>query len=191
MASTKMLATAIAALAAVLMLTATATAQSTSCANNLIPCAAYLNSTKPPASCCDPLKETVTKELSCLCNLYKNPEVLKSLGVNITQALELPKHCGISNDVSACNKGNTNSNGNLFTPTFHSSQDNSSDLLAQIVCICLFASSPTAATTTPPSVPPPPSFHGGISELQLELRVLFAEQCTVVLVNSDMNLAYI
>nr|GMD94957.1 lipid transfer-like protein VAS [Ipomoea batatas] len=107
MASTKMLATAIAALAAVLMLTATATAQSTSCANNLIPCAAYLNSTKPPASCCDPLKETVTKELSCLCNLYKNPDVLKSLGVNITQALELPKHCGISNDVSACNKASS------------------------------------------------------------------------------------
>ncbi|XP_019160550.1 PREDICTED: lipid transfer-like protein VAS [Ipomoea nil] len=104
MASTKMLATAIAALAAVLMLTATATAQSTSCASNLVPCAEYLNSTKPPASCCDPLKETVTKELSCLCNLYKNPEVLKSLGVNITQALELPKHCGISNDVSACDK---------------------------------------------------------------------------------------
>ncbi|XP_031125751.1 lipid transfer-like protein VAS [Ipomoea triloba] len=107
MASTKVLATAIAALAAVLMLTATATAQSTSCVNNLIPCAAFLNSTKPPASCCDPLKETVTKELSCLCNLYKNPKVLNSLGVNITQALELPKHCGISNDVSACNKASS------------------------------------------------------------------------------------
>nr|GMD52028.1 lipid transfer-like protein VAS [Ipomoea batatas] len=101
MASTKMLATAI---AAVLMLTATATAQSISCAINLIPCAAYLNSTKPPASCCDALKESVTKELSCLCNLYNNPEVLKSLGVNITEALQLPKHCGISNDVSACNE---------------------------------------------------------------------------------------
>ncbi|XP_031114654.1 protein YLS3-like [Ipomoea triloba] len=97
MASTKML-------AAVLMLTATATATATA---QSISCAAYLNSTKPPASCCDALKESVTKELSCLCKLYKNPEVLKSLGVNITQALQLPKHCGISNDVSACDKDST------------------------------------------------------------------------------------
>nr|GMD57087.1 lipid transfer-like protein VAS [Ipomoea batatas] len=97
MASTKMLATAI---AAVLMLTATATAQSISCAINLIPCAAYLNSTKPPASCCDALKESVTKELSCLCNLYNNPEVLKSLGVNITEALQLPKHCAFNGGIS-------------------------------------------------------------------------------------------
>nr|GLL39334.1 lipid transfer-like protein VAS [Ipomoea trifida] len=106
MASTKTLT---AAIAAVLMLTATATAtaQFISCAYNLIPCAAYLNSTKPPASCCDALKESVTKELSCLCNLYNNPELLKSLGVNITEALQLPKHCGISNDVSACDKAST------------------------------------------------------------------------------------
>lgn len=107
MASTKMLATVTAAVLAVLMLSATATAQTPTadCASKLVPCAQYLNSTKPPASCCDPLKEAVTKDLACLCNLYKNPDLLKALGVNVTQALELPKYCGISNDVSACSKG--------------------------------------------------------------------------------------
>lgn len=75
-----------------------------SCAMQLIPCADYLNATtKPPSSCCDPLKEAVTKELPCLCNLFKEQSLLKSLNINVTQALELPKLCGIPGDLSACN----------------------------------------------------------------------------------------
>nr|GMD97233.1 lipid transfer-like protein VAS [Ipomoea batatas] len=75
-----------------------------SCAMQLIPCVDYLNATtKPPSSCCDPLKEAVTKELPCLCNLFKEQSLLKSLNINVTQALELPKLCGIPGDLSACN----------------------------------------------------------------------------------------
>lgn len=74
-----------------------------SCAQNLVPCASYLNSTtRPPSSCCDPLRETVTNDLVCLCNLYQTPGFLASLGVNLTQALDLSRKCGIPGDLSAC-----------------------------------------------------------------------------------------
>ncbi|XP_059657463.1 non-specific lipid transfer protein GPI-anchored 7-like [Cornus florida] len=73
-----------------------------SCAQKLVPCADYMNSTNPPASCCDPLKEAVTNELSCLCTLYNTPGLLTYLGINITDALALPGHCGVSGDLSAC-----------------------------------------------------------------------------------------
>ncbi|CAI9755367.1 unnamed protein product [Fraxinus pennsylvanica] len=45
-------------------------------------------------------KEVVSTQLPCLCNLYNNPGMLA--GINITQALELPKHCNLSADTSKC-----------------------------------------------------------------------------------------
>ncbi|KAF8412397.1 hypothetical protein HHK36_000360 [Tetracentron sinense] len=74
-----------------------------SCAMALVPCADYLNSTNPPESCCKPLKQTVETQLECLCNLYNNPGLFASLRINITQALALPKYCGVSGNLSACN----------------------------------------------------------------------------------------
>jgi len=75
-----------------------------SCASKLVACANYLNSTtRPPSSCCDPLRETVTKELPCLCNLYETPGFLASLGINVTEALRLSSSCGIPGDLSNCN----------------------------------------------------------------------------------------
>ncbi|KAG5530221.1 hypothetical protein RHGRI_030559 [Rhododendron griersonianum] len=45
--------------------TKAAEVQSTaSCAQKLVPCADYMNSTNPPASCCNPLRDVVTNE-SC------------------------------------------------------------------------------------------------------------------------------
>ncbi|XP_027181468.1 lipid transfer-like protein VAS [Coffea eugenioides] len=73
-----------------------------SCASNLVPCANYLNSTHPPASCCNPLKVAVTTQLDCLCKLYENPALLAAFRINITQALKLPGYCGIPGDISAC-----------------------------------------------------------------------------------------
>ncbi|KAK1381868.1 hypothetical protein POM88_019603 [Heracleum sosnowskyi] len=71
-----------------------------SCASGLVPCADYLNATtKPPASCCDPIKEAVTKQLPCLCNLYNTPGLLKSFGINVTQAVKLPTLCGVPGDL--------------------------------------------------------------------------------------------
>ncbi|XP_059276029.1 non-specific lipid transfer protein GPI-anchored 7-like [Lycium ferocissimum] len=82
----------------------TTTAQQPECASKLVPCAPYLNSTKPkpPASCCDPLREAVTTDLACLCKLYENPTLLPSLGINVTLAIGLPKYCNIPGDVTAC-----------------------------------------------------------------------------------------
>ena len=94
---------------------ATAAAQGSSggsslppCASKLVPCAEYLSATKaPPPSCCDPLKEAVTKERPCLCSIYKNPAMLQSLGINVTQVMGLPKLCGIDvgKDPTALCKG--------------------------------------------------------------------------------------
>lgn len=90
------------AIMAALLSATTTEAQTPSCASKLVPCAPFLNSTKPPASCCDPLREAVTKDLQCLCNLYENPALLISLGINVTQAIGLPKYCNIPGDVTAC-----------------------------------------------------------------------------------------
>lgn len=77
------------------------------CASKLVPCANYLNSTTPPDSCCSPLREAVRTELKCLCNLYSDRQIFKSLGINITQALELPKHCGVTSNLTACKEQGT------------------------------------------------------------------------------------
>ncbi|CAN1834283.1 Non-specific lipid transfer protein GPI-anchored 7 [Linum perenne] len=112
MASSSFSTTAAAIMAAALLLLATITvteAQGTanfpSCASKLVPCAEYIgNTTKPPATCCDPIKEAVKTELPCLCNLYNTPGLLNSFGINVTQAIGLTKRCGISADISNCSK---------------------------------------------------------------------------------------
>ncbi|WJX94607.1 hypothetical protein P8452_76010 [Trifolium repens] len=87
----------------VLLMINTIEAQDTpSCAAQLIPCADFLNSTKPPNSCCDPLKKTVETQLTCLCNLFYTPGLLESLRINITQALDLSRNCGVTSDISTC-----------------------------------------------------------------------------------------
>ncbi|MED6171393.1 hypothetical protein PIB30_117442 [Stylosanthes scabra] len=100
-------------LAVVMMMSSLSEAQSsssgsgsdTSCASNLIPCADYLNSTKPPSSCCTPLKQTVEKQLTCLCNLFYTPGLLESFHINVTQALQLSRNCGITQGISSCKNG--------------------------------------------------------------------------------------
>ncbi|KAK4435088.1 hypothetical protein Salat_0672100 [Sesamum alatum] len=88
-------------MAALLVATTTRTAEGQAeCASQLLPCAEYLNSTNPPASCCIALRIVVTTELDCVCRLYHTPALFP--GVNITQALMLPKYCDISSDVGAC-----------------------------------------------------------------------------------------
>ena len=69
----------------------TAEAQTTvpSCAQKLIPCLDYINgTTTPPSSCCTPVKEAVTNELTCLCNLYSTPGLLASFNINVTQSIQ-------------------------------------------------------------------------------------------------------
>ncbi|XP_068651305.1 non-specific lipid transfer protein GPI-anchored 9-like [Aristolochia californica] len=72
------------------------------CASKLIPCQDFLNSTSPPSSCCGPMRDAVKNDLACLCNLFRQSELFKAFNINITQALELPKHCGITDGIGAC-----------------------------------------------------------------------------------------
>ncbi|XP_075641084.1 non-specific lipid transfer protein GPI-anchored 7 [Castanea sativa] len=87
----------------VLMMVTMAKAQTADCASKLVPCANYINSTTPPASCCNPIKEAVDTQLPCLCGLYSSPGVLKAFGITVDQALNLTRACGISTDLSKCN----------------------------------------------------------------------------------------
>ncbi|CAD5168734.1 unnamed protein product [Musa acuminata subsp. malaccensis] len=78
-------------------------AQSTpECASKLVGCAQYLNSTTPPDTCCGPLKQEAKDDLPCLCALFNNTAVLKAFNVNITQALQMAKRCGVNADQSTC-----------------------------------------------------------------------------------------
>lgn len=75
---------------------------SMSCIQNLLPCKAYLKSSSPPSSCCDPLKEMASNNSQCLCSVLDNPELLKTFNVSQDEALRLPKACGADIDLSKC-----------------------------------------------------------------------------------------
>ncbi|KAL9253759.1 Non-specific lipid transfer protein GPI-anchored 7-like protein [Drosera capensis] len=83
-----------------LLLAAAVAAQSGSdvatCGQSLVPCESYINATKPPSSCCDPLKEALDTEKTCLCNILNDPSLLSSFGINVTEALTLPVRCEIA-----------------------------------------------------------------------------------------------
>ncbi|KAA8521902.1 hypothetical protein F0562_012784 [Nyssa sinensis] len=89
-----------------------------SCASKLVPCANYISSPNPPASCCDPLREAVTQERDCLCNLYNTPGLLASLGINVTEALLVPGRCNIpgASDFSACGKASAPTGSSVPPP---------------------------------------------------------------------------
>ncbi|XP_020227007.1 non-specific lipid-transfer protein 1 [Cajanus cajan] len=78
---------------------------SASCAQDLIPCADYLTSPNPPASCCDPIKRTVANQLTCLCNIFYSPGLLQSFNITTDQALALSRRCGVTSDLSSCKNG--------------------------------------------------------------------------------------
>ncbi|KAI9111039.1 hypothetical protein K1719_017914 [Acacia pycnantha] len=90
---------------AVIVATSSVEAQTSvpSCAQQLIPCVNYINTTTtPPTSCCDPIKQTVATQLTCLCNLYTTPGLLDTFGINVTQAVDLSRRCGVNSDLSQC-----------------------------------------------------------------------------------------
>ncbi|CAA7410831.1 unnamed protein product [Spirodela intermedia] len=91
----------------VLMVPPAVEAQGAECAQALIPCQNDLGVAKPSQKCCDQLSESVKNDLTCLCSLLNDTEVFKSLNINITQALELPKNCGITSNESVCKSTTT------------------------------------------------------------------------------------
>ncbi|KAJ6801602.1 lipid transfer-like protein VAS isoform X1 [Iris pallida] len=85
-------------------LAATVSAQQPlSCVSKLTPCAQFLNVTTPPDSCCGPLKEALTNELSCMCKIYRDSDLLKAFHIDLNAALQLPVRCGMpSSTTEAC-----------------------------------------------------------------------------------------
>lgn len=74
------------------------------CIQKLMPCQPYLHSVTPPPppSCCLPLREIVTSDVTCLCSVFNNVDMLKSLNLTKENALVLPNACGAKADVSQC-----------------------------------------------------------------------------------------
>ncbi|XP_061370639.1 non-specific lipid transfer protein GPI-anchored 7-like [Gastrolobium bilobum] len=77
----------------------------TTCASDLIPYANYLTTPNPPASCCNPLKQTVATQLPCLCNIFFTPGLLQGFNISVDQALQLSRCCGVTSDLSSCKQG--------------------------------------------------------------------------------------
>ncbi|KAL1828449.1 hypothetical protein ACET3Z_006861 [Daucus carota] len=108
------------------------------CVTNLVGCVDYLNTTTtPPATCCVPLKEAITDQLPCLCNVYNDPAFLKSLGINVTQAIELPARCGIAFSISECSGSTTP--GNPTTPSAPSPSSAGQSAAATFSCLFIMA----------------------------------------------------
>ncbi|XVF52685.1 hypothetical protein PTKIN_Ptkin05aG0038200 [Pterospermum kingtungense] len=81
-----------------------ADAQAT-CAQSLVPCAPYLNNAtiQPQDDCCNPIKEAVATQLTCLCNLLNDPSILASFNVSASEAIRIARDCKVNADLSSCN----------------------------------------------------------------------------------------
>ena len=87
------------------------------CLSKLMPCAAFIKSPNPPATCCIPLKDAIDKEVDCLCSLFNNQEILKTFNVTQDDALKLPKNCGADTDLSKCKTSGGGGKGNVHLGT--------------------------------------------------------------------------
>lgn len=80
-----------------------------SCFNQLSPCLNYLNATRdPPDSCCDPLKDMIKSDPQCICYMISNQGAFAAqmIGINTTEAQELPGRCGEHVNPLFCIAGN-------------------------------------------------------------------------------------
>lgn len=77
------------------------------CMKKLLPCKEYLKltATPPPPSCCVPLKEMVSDDPKCLCDVFNSADMLKNLNITHDDALRLPKACGANANISVCREG--------------------------------------------------------------------------------------
>jgi hypothetical protein len=67
-----------------------------SCLEEVLPCTAYLKSSKRPApTCCTALSRAAGSEMPCLCQLLADPGMLVDFNVTREQALRLPARCGL------------------------------------------------------------------------------------------------
>ncbi|KAK4350101.1 hypothetical protein RND71_029414 [Anisodus tanguticus] len=102
------------------------------CVQKLLPCQPALAShTKnPPATCCVPLKEMITEDAQCLCSVFGNADVMKSLNVTENEALDFAKVCGAKPDLSLCKKAAT-SPGSTAAPSVPTTPSESNSKYSQ------------------------------------------------------------
>ncbi|KAL5708421.1 hypothetical protein ACHQM5_019217 [Ranunculus cassubicifolius] len=75
------------------------------CMQKLLPCQPFLNSpTPPPLTCCAPLKEMITEQPKCICDVFNNPTLLQTVNITQEDALKLPKACNVTADITVCDK---------------------------------------------------------------------------------------
>lgn len=75
------------------------------CLEELLPCTAYLKTTKHPSGpCCTAMHNAATAEMPCLCRLFADPELLATFNVTREQMFKLPARCGLP---VGCRAGNT------------------------------------------------------------------------------------
>ncbi|CAK9166752.1 unnamed protein product [Ilex paraguariensis] len=97
------------------------------CVQKLLVCEPYLKShTTPPPSCCIPLKEMLANESKCLCTVFNDAAIMKSLNVTKDEALQFPKYCGATANLALCNTDSTPT-GSPATPTAPSTSSSSSE----------------------------------------------------------------
>ncbi|KAE8678031.1 Translationally-controlled tumor protein [Hibiscus syriacus] len=84
---------------------ATVTDAQETCAQSLIPCAPYLTNTSAPPQddCCNPIREAVRTQFTCLCSLFNDPTLLNSFNVSVPDALRIARDCGVNANLSDCN----------------------------------------------------------------------------------------
>ncbi|XP_051177797.1 non-specific lipid transfer protein GPI-anchored 5-like [Lolium perenne] len=93
------------AVAAVLVMSASAQSGCTVALIGLYPCMNYIsgNETAPTKSCCSQLSSVVQSQPECLCSALSGDSV-GGMTINKTRALELPKACNVQTPpVSKCN----------------------------------------------------------------------------------------
>ncbi|OAY74693.1 Lipid transfer-like protein VAS [Ananas comosus] len=74
-----------------------------SCAEKLVPCQPYMNATsRPPDTCCRPLREAVTNELACLCAIFDNPTIRAAFGIDPKKSFQLATYCGVDSSQHQC-----------------------------------------------------------------------------------------
>nr|XP_027122962.1 lipid transfer-like protein VAS isoform X2 [Coffea arabica] len=88
------------------------------CVQKLLPCQPYLKDpSNPPASCCIPMKELVANDKQCLCQVFTNPVLLKSLNITQQDAMQLSKACNANADPSDCKTGSSKTNSTASGPS--------------------------------------------------------------------------
>ncbi|PPR98652.1 hypothetical protein GOBAR_AA22018 [Gossypium barbadense] len=94
---------------------------SSSCLNQIAPCLNYLNGNDAdvPDSCCDPLKSVIKSQPECLCGMISNKgsRQAEQVGINVTQAQELPGRCGQHVNPLVCSPNSAENSAFLLFPS--------------------------------------------------------------------------